>query len=348
MSSPFFRHIILLLAFCSFLIQCKSQVDTTTTPKVVDQKRALIPKNDHFFSGNQKINSSEGPSTITRNILQDSKGNFWFATWEGIVFYDGASFTNMTNKHELDRYRAFSLAEDSKENIWIGTIGAGLFKYDGKNFSQYTTMDGLASNEIGCLFVDNNETLWVGTLNGLSRYQEGSFISYEAPGGATNKDNNAIIQNDDGNLWIGTRGKLLKFDGKTFTEVVNLEGKNFYNVRSVIKASNGKIWFGGNDGLWSTDGIKFEKHSEDFVGNLFEDSDGNIFFSQSQGGQTYKMALHKYEFLKAPMRGSNIRLIKEADGQVFGITEDQEGYIWFGLENGIARYDGDQFEYFKN
>ncbi|MBK8111927.1 MAG: hypothetical protein IPK46_17180 [Saprospiraceae bacterium] len=33
--------------------------------------------------------------------------------------------------------------------------------------------------------------------------------------------------------------------------------------------------------------------------------------------------------------------------QALTITQDDEGYIWVGTENGLVRYDGHRFKYFK-
>lgn len=35
-------------------------------------------------------------------------------------------------------------------------------------------------------------------------------------------------------------------------------------------------------------------------------------------------------------------------GCFFGILEDKEGGIWFGTLNGVCRYDGNTFNYFKD
>lgn len=308
----------------------------------------MIPVKDHYFDGNKNIESKLGPNTITRNIIQDQKGNMWFASWEGIVKFDGESFTNMTNKYELDRYRAFAIIEDRRGMIWIGTVGAGLFTFENNTFKQYTTEDGLASNTIGCIFEDKNGVIWIGTLDGVNKFENGQFTTYKTEEGGTNDDNNAITQDKNGVLWIGSRGKLSTFNGETFTEVKNEYDKNYYNVRSVITAKDGTIWFGGNDGLWSYDGRTYKQHSTNFVGNIFEDSKGNLFYSESKGDQTYQMTLQKYGFTKAPVKAISQQLIHNADGQVFGITEDSNGNIWFGLENGACRYDGHQFECFKD
>ena len=71
------------------------------------------------------IVSTQGPSNITRNILQDRNGNYWFASWEGIVRYDGKLFTYVTLKEGLRRFHVFSVLEDQTGNLWFGMIRGG-------------------------------------------------------------------------------------------------------------------------------------------------------------------------------------------------------------------------------
>ena len=101
---------------------------------------------DPYFVESSGISSNRGPQVITRNVLQDSKGGFWLATWHGVIRFDGTTFTNVTNKEGLRRYRAFSLLEDHQDNIWLGTTGAGLYRYDGETYTNFTTKDGSTSS----------------------------------------------------------------------------------------------------------------------------------------------------------------------------------------------------------
>ena len=340
------KYIILLSLISYFFINCKSQVEKTSdTPKIIEIP--LFPAHDSYFNGHKDIVRTIGPTTITRNVLQDRNGMFWFATWEGLIVYDGKEFTNLTNKYELSRYRFFALLEDQKGNLWAGTVGAGLFKYDGKEFTQYTTEDGLGSNTIGCLFQNKDGDIWAGTLNGISKFNGTTFTTFRTKTEGDDNDVNSIIEDKDGKLWVGARGKLVTFDGSTFTEVKNNDQSNFYNVRTICKRKNGDIWIGGNNGVNSYDGAKWTNKSEDFGGYIYEDSKKNVWIAKSGKKYQHGMVLMKYETSPAPIRTMTESKIYEPDGQVFGIIEDKQNNIWFGLENGIAKYDGKEFEFFK-
>jgi len=51
---------------------------------------------DPYFFESKDIVSAYGLRNTTRNLLQDQSGDMWLASWEGIIRYDGKSFTNFT------------------------------------------------------------------------------------------------------------------------------------------------------------------------------------------------------------------------------------------------------------
>lgn len=70
-------------------------------------------------------------------MLQDKNGDFWFATWEGIIRYDGKTFPNITLAAGLRRFHVFSVLEARAGNLWIGT-DSGISRYAGKSFTSFS------------------------------------------------------------------------------------------------------------------------------------------------------------------------------------------------------------------
>ena len=338
---------------------CNSQNNPSPPKaKTASSKPFQVPV-DSYFTGTETINSTNGPTSITRNMLQDKKGNIWLATWEGIIRYDGNSFTNYTNKHKLSRFRAFAILEDSKGMLWFATVGAGVFRFDGESFTQFTTKEGLPNDRTTFLGEDSHGYIWVGSEGGASRFDGDAITNYTTKDGLLDNDVNDVLEDQTGRYWIATRGEACFFDAspnesggwrEKFTRIVKEDGTPFTNVRCIIEDRNGNIWLGGNNGLWryTPDSSKgsFTQYTKRFVGYIYEDRQGNIWTSsESDIRQIWVLSRYNVKTL-LDEKVSPIE-IKSEEGMYFGIMEDDKGHIWWGTLNGVYRYDGEAFEDFK-
>jgi ligand-binding sensor domain-containing protein len=315
-------YALLMFAFCTL---CKGQNKTD------------LPKGS-IESSSKIVTTSYGPNSITRNIIQDRKGNIWIAAFKGIFRYDGKSFTNITGKVSSARF--FSVFEDRKGNLWFGSIGSGVYRYDGRSFQHFTIKEGLVNNEIVCIYEDKAGNIWFGANGGASRYDGKSFRNYMMNGGSMMEDRtgktfpdftrppnevNSIIEDKTGKLWFGTRGHTFVYDGKTFT-VFTHDGKPFTNVRTIIEDKKGNVWLGGNDGLWRYDGSTFTNFTQNFVGYIYEDKNGNIWTS-SKNAYDDDWVLSRYEAKSLSNKKPTVTEIEPKVGMLFGILEDDEGNI---------------------
>ena len=331
---------------------------------------------DRYFIETKDTISKYGPISITRNILEDKKGNIWIMSFQGIMKYDGKVFTNYTLKENLIPFHVFSVMEDRSGNLWFGTIRGGAYKYDGTSFTLFTTESGLANNEIGCFMEDKTGNIWIGTDGGISRFDTSAsrnystknyvttlsglpltskkgFTNYTTANGLCGDRVNAIIQDKRGMIWIATRSGVSCYDpavsplagGNFFTDFKIKQGLAFTNVRSIKEDRHGKIWIGGQEGLYCYDPSlsgeeSLKKVFPNFICYIFEDKAGNIWLS---AGEQKGMALYKYDeqsFTKIIEKNT------DGDSQIFEITEDKAGTIWFGKMAGVCRYNGKTFDYF--
>lgn len=350
--------LVYLLAALLFLFSCNSNNSTEssqaiheelprdTTASSSPQIASLPPERDPNFQDVKDTVSQYGPYNISRSVLQDKNGVYWFATWEGIVSYDGKVFTNHTLKDRLNLFHVFSILEDRSGNLWFGMIGGGVYRYDGKNFALYTTNEYSGGKSVTCTLEDQNGTIWFGTDNGLSRYDGKVFSNFTTKEGLGSNFVSAIIQDKAGRIWIGTNGGInilnpsttLWTGEKVFATFTNKqEGTSFHNVRTLLEDKTGKIWIGSQEGLSVFDGLNISSLSTNFIGNMFEDHAGNIWLSEADPKKA-RMTLVKFD-------GKSYTEIYSST-QVFGITQDKNENIWFGTEHGIRRFDGKSVESF--
>jgi len=347
--------ILLLLFF--FIISCKEQAKPVLETKKVDKSKKVSELRPPFFSldfdpyfteSNDTV-SVYGPRSITRNILQDKNGHFWFATFQGLIHYDGKIFTNLTNKEGLRRHRIFALLEDKKNDLWFASIGAGVYHYDGTSFTNFTKGNGLVNDRVECILEDNIGNIWFGTSDGASCYDGKTFRNFTTEDGLADNEIHSMVQDKAGKIWFATTGGISVYNGKSFVNFLKDNDQPFNNVRSVIEDKSGNIWFGGSDGLYSFDGKQIINHLLDFAGYIYEDKNGNIWLSAGDGNMTSNMTLYRCDRDSSPKpdgKASFNEVIKE-DGLIFGILEDGNGGVWYGTTSGICHYDGETFNYFR-
>lgn len=312
-------------------------------------------KKNIINSETKGVITSHGPTTSVRTIIQDRQGNIWLASNEGIIRYDGKTFTNITGNLGSDRF--FYVLQDRNENFWFGNYGSGAYYYNGKSLQHFTTKEGLVSNGIFSIYEDKAGNIWFGTNGGVSRYDGKSFRNYVMKGDTMIEDKTGksfphitsgsngvspIIEDKTGKFWFGTNGHTFIYDERTFAVLRDNEGKAINNVWSIIEDKKGNIWLGG-DGLWRYDGSTFTNFSENNIRYLCEDKRGNIWGSGSVNG---KWALYRFDEKALPNKKPTVIEITESLN-LFWVFAANDGNIWFGSFDGVYRYDGKTIHAFQ-
>ncbi len=222
--------------------------------------------------------------------------------------FEIVNFKNSSRKN-FDRIPISSLMIDSKDRLWIGTDGFGLYtlNQDSNEISfiniNSETSDGEDNqkNYILTLKEDNEGNIWIGTYAGLFKYndKDSSVVLY----GHDDKNKNSLSNNyvfsicedNNRNLWIGTSDGLNKYNHQIdgFEKYFEKDGLPNGVINSIIADFYGNLWISTNKGI-----SKFNisaKHFDNFdikdglSSSLFlQDasllgSDGNIYFGNQKG-----------------------------------------------------------------
>jgi ligand-binding sensor domain-containing protein len=249
------------------------------------------------------------------DVLEDRKGNLWFASKDsGVYYYNGKSFQHFTTKDGLASNMALHIYEDRAGNIWLGAS-----RYDGKSFRNFTTKDGFPSNSIRLLLEDKTGKLWFGAQG------ENMFVY-------------------DGKTFTVLKNK----DGKTFTNVWGITEDRKGNIwfgATIIEDKRGDTSF-VSQGLWRYDGSTYTKVSQKGAYAIIEDKKGNIW---TTGGVNPKVwALSRYDAKSLYNKMPTVTEIMSGPPAFLGLLEANDGSIWFGSGAGVHRYDGKTFTDFKS
>ncbi len=261
-----------------------------------------------------------------------------------------------------------AILQDSKGNIWFGTLAKGVAKYDGKKLVYLTSADGLPSNRVVNIIEDNSGNIWFATGAGISNYNGKIFTNYSEKDGLCSDMISSLLIDSKGVLWIGTWGGVCKFDGMQFQNFpipypkietrINPDTKNW--ITEIIEDDKGNIWF-ARDGYGAAkyDRTNFTHHLKKnglYSNNVMEievDSHGNIWFGSRVGEKDNpdpkkrkgKGGVTKFDG-KSYIHFPNILGLNEAD--VFEIYKDSSDNIWISTTNfGVYKYDGTEFKNYE-
>jgi ligand-binding sensor domain-containing protein len=117
--------------------------------------------------GLQDVNVAYNPNYIVAlEVARD--GKVWAGTWGGgLTVWDGQKWTNYSSLDGLPGNHVFSLHQDTKGQMWIGT-NSGLALWSDGKFKTMTTADGLFDNNIFSMATQADGGMWVGSFGGVA------------------------------------------------------------------------------------------------------------------------------------------------------------------------------------
>ncbi len=238
--------------------------------------------------------------------------------------------------------QVYSLLQDSRGYLWMGTRGGGISRFDGVNFKTFTVNDGLINNYVFCIKEDQKHNLWIGTNNGLSKYNGIKFQNYLP----ANDSAQVWIQDLDfdlkGRKWLATNIGVLMLDSNNiFTNVTDLLKENRSVINAVLVDKAGSIWYGNGEGLFKItekNGLftssKYGKAAgfmTNSITSIKEDPKGALWIG------TYGDGVYKYESRKFSRIDFHLELYKQT---VLDIYFDHHDNVWLAtLSNGVVQYN---------
>ena len=302
--------------------------------------------------------SSDGLAhDIVRDVIQDAKGHFWFATMHGVTLYDGDS-RYRTWSFSPGRREVMSIAEGKDGAIWIGTQRGGIARFSNNRWRWFGTQDGLPSTEITSVMVDKTGAVWTTlTRGGLARYAKDRWRIFGQTDGLSPGEIGRCGELPDGGIVCGTYGRPLLqiWRGKWWRQirVAPNEQRPFY-VHAVSALADGSLWLAtkGAGVIFGQPIAKISASSpaESFRWTVFDrsrglasDRVGAIYVGRGQGGSATVWAATPAGISFRTLAQPKWRTLTRNDGlggnHVFGITQSRDGAMWIAtLGGGVSRF----------
>ena len=268
-----------------------------------------------------------------RSIVQTRDGYLWLGTDNGIVRFNGSSFTAFNVKTgSLKDNEVWAIQEDDEGGLWIGTYGGGLTLYKDGRFKTFTAADGVPE-VVRKLDKDRDGNIWITTPNGATRYSHGVFRQFTASDGLNGNSVSAICANSSLGVLVATGSTLHQLvDGRFKRVGDHLVQDRDGPINHLLSSSDGGVWLGfhGQVKKWKGDTVTSYTWPNNFsprINQLHEDRHGTLWVAMEEG--VARLRDGNFESVSLGARGT---------GVVYSIYTDGEENIWIGFQsNGLGR-----------
>ena len=213
----------------------------------------------------QNVAHYDFPSNHVIRQKQLSDGRIIVGTHEGLFLYNPET-DGFDNMELLGENFIHAIFQDSRDNVWVGTYGRGIWLLD-KNLKLIRRInvqnagDGLKSNHITAFLEDSSHRIWITTEGGGISSTTSDWTAENL--GLSHLDKRdglpsnvacAIAEDMDGKLWVSTTHGLAQLDPATgrFSTSYFEESHvtvSQYSYGAAYTAANGTIYMGSTDGM---------------------------------------------------------------------------------------------------
>lgn len=290
------------------------------------------------------------PSNNVRSVVQATDGYLWVATAEGVVRFDGARFTTVSQEPP----RAVYALENGE--VWIAAARGGLWRWSGGGMTavwedvEEELQEARVVKNIRC---DDAGSVFIERADGVYEAQHGGALQKVAllPAGLKKGASNSVHGNPGDRLeindvrgwrWTTESGSLAVVEQGMPPQVLP-EFSDGKRVAALLEDREGNVWVATNgSGLFQirqrrVEVIDTAQGLTDLkVRALLEDRSGALWAANRNGGldRIQSGSVESFDLND----GGKLRMVA-------AMCEDREGALWVVKENGgVFRHSGGSFE----
>jgi len=196
-------------------------------------------------------------NTRIRDLHISSDEKLWIASNNGLVNFDLIDREFIVSPLSQTNSRIFDISEHNN-NIWISTIGEGVYKINNKNSSltnfshNKNLQNSLSENNISSTYVSNDGVLWVGTFSKGVNFTSLDSLNFgytnNSQGQIDCAESNAIyagMLDEENTMWIAAINGFIKYN-KNQCQVINFQNldESPTDIISMLDRGN-EIWLLG-------------------------------------------------------------------------------------------------------
>ena len=315
-------------SLCRRLLVAAAMVSTSTTAAYgLDPARAL----------SQFVREEWGVERgfvggVVHAIAETPDGYLWLGTDQGLVRFDGATFT-LVSESDISASGAavLDLAVDGNGDLWIRRRGPNVQRLSKGRFED--ALWSLSPKEEFVMAIArgrNGTVLLAARFHGIARHAGGQFKTMAS--WPAEDPVRAMVEAPDGRVWLGTEGSGLfsLLDGRVTRGPDNLADDT---IEALSPAADHSLWIGTQRGVRRWNGREATTRGVSpalrglHVLRMLRDRDGNVWLGTTEG------------LVRVGPDGVVVfdRAAARVRGAVTALFEDREGSLWIGDAAGIVR-----------
>jgi len=275
--------------------------------------------------------------------------DMWLASYQGLVHFNGSSFTDVLSPYNYESLRVYSVKLDSLGRVWFildiysePEWSLGIFYWDGTNLIALNSSPNfLLGSQIA---FDAEDGLWIGSQDfGLARW-DGSNWTY------LNTQNSGLLSNQirclafdaSGTLWAATPNGVSSYDGSNWINYTNQNsawGNRYPNAMQIDDDQS--VWLATSNGLvkiamgiLSTTDTSMGGFPSSSLQDQTRDQNGDWWFAFSNG--LYRFDGAYWTMVELPV----------AEFYPIRLIYDDGGNLWLSGSLGLLRFDGTTWTHF--
>ena len=288
-------------------------------------------------------------SNTVLTIFEDSRGNMWFGTTDGITRYDGENFQTFTTEDGLAQNTIGLIFEDQQGSLWFAGGVLSDVQESGKPMDMSWMDTPLSELDI----TPHNESPEGVTrrppLKGVNRYDGHTFRIFTTTDGLAGDTVNDIFQDKTGALWFATGFGVSQYNGKTFNNIMmngpmgmNILPESWNRITAIVQDTAGNFWFGSEAGITyynlktsdfrhfgvNSDFTPFQEMGEALSAHITDiqfDAKENLWMSQDDTDEEY-VGIRRFD-------GKKLTIFPQSEAlpmnSVSNIMQDSKGNLWF-------------------
>ena len=293
---------------------------------------------------NQLTGDNVPTQSITYAVANDSIGNVWVASEEGVLKHN-SKFYKIYNSYkglpEIIGNRIKEIFIDSKQRIWIGMeAGVCLYNADLDRFELVENETGFNPSLVDVIVEDEYQNIWVGGYNGLWQYNENSKDKHFKRVLSDYKIQ--ALSSIKGKLVFGTQKGAFYFESATNLVKEVLIDSQQKNIRFITDLDN-QLFIGTKTGvLYTCDAefqnvkqVDFDFESSNAITDIIKNPD-NTYLLTTDGDGILKLSFD-FKIINHYKEDPDEPYSISSNG-VYDIELDKEGILWVATYGGGLNY----------